>query len=263
MPNRPKSWVPLFLEEPALFEQIMAHPSLDRRISAWPGFPDLLVGESLRQIRSPDADALGAMRDLYAFGLANGLPPAARRSAVEAMRAHRDGRRVPALAWATFLALDPDPLVAFGAACGWLDAAPKEALAALDALLSGSGCACRGGVFGALLQRMQPGWSDRMAAWREVLALEEVAVALALPGLSLTVPARRWLEGWLAGLDRARDAVLADLLAQALRQAADTVRDPRRVAEALLPPLARLRPIRLAAVPAPSPGRGGEAASRR
>lgn len=256
MTRHDEAWTPLFVEDPALFGRIMARDSLDRRIQAWPGFADLLVGEPLRQIRQPDAAALAAVRDLYRFGLANGLPAATRRAAAAALGRHPEAARLPATGWALFLELDPDARVAAAAAGAWLDAAPATALEALRAMLEAGGCASRGGVLAALLARMEPGWSGWIAPLCE--ATDPAALEAALgPAPGLSGAARRLFGEWLAGLDRHRDPGLADFLAGALRDRPGPGRDPRRVAGGFLPalPSASVIHLRPAAAAGPAPAR--------
>ncbi|MFT8242412.1 hypothetical protein [Roseomonas sp. BN140053] len=255
MPNHRRGWQPLFLDDAALFDRILARPFLDDRLRAWPGFSDMLIGESVRHARHGDAAALISLRDLYGFGLGNGLVAEERRRAVRALRRYGQLHgRLPASVWLPFLTVDPDRQVAAEAAEAWLDAG-GEAAHRLRTLLEEKTCANRGGVFATLLRY---GYVGLLHPLRDALEAGEVADAMLGCEGKLPGNARAFLAEWLDALQASENAALVDLIAQALRREALPA-DPRQVAQLFLPVTVE-RPILRPAGLGQEGRRSGEAA---
>ncbi|USQ73417.1 hypothetical protein NF552_09860 [Roseomonas mucosa] len=131
MPRPHITWQPLFLTEPESFARLLEEPSLDRRLRSWRGYEDMLLGEALRAGLHDDRAARTSLEELYAFGLANGLPLWSRREAVRALRAYAGRYPLPGSTWGPFLRLDPDWQVALTAASAWLESEDTQAASAL------------------------------------------------------------------------------------------------------------------------------------
>ena len=236
MPRAHTTWQPMFRAEPATFSRILAQPLLSRRLQAWPGFQDMLVGEAIRD----------ALRDLYAFGLENGLPVQARLEAVAALR-DNPSRSQGGRSWEPFLASEPSREVAVEAAQAWLDSDP-DAPPALCAMIEARGCLARGAAFAALLRRGTAELFALAGPLRELLETGEVEEAVGCCGTPLPVVSQAFLADWLEGLDVGEEPALADLLAGALMaQTSLAMPDVRRVAGTFLP-VSASPPIRLPAL---------------
>ena len=262
MPRPPIAWQPLFLAEPEGFARLLAEPSLDRRLRSWRGYEDMLLGEALRAGLHDDRAARTSLEELYAFGLANGLPLRSRREAVQALRAYAARYSVPGGTWEPFLRLDPDWQVALTVASAWLESEDARAVPDLLKALEEERLANRGGVFGALLRH---GVTVPLRRLREVLEARELEDVAACCSRGMSTEVNGFLADWMETLAAAENGALRDILGRCLELRAGEA-DPRRVAEHFLPRSAEVIPIhrrrgrpagsRNAQATPPMPGKG-------
>ncbi len=248
MPSEPTTWQPMFLTHPAAFLRIMRQPALAGRMRAWPSFRDMLVGEALRHGRRADPEAMGALRELYAFGLNNGLPVRERLEAAAALREHLGDRADGGRAWDPFLLCDPAAEVALIAAEGRLESDPAGA-AVLRAMIEERACPSRGAALAALLRRDLPELFALAGPLRHALDSREVADALRCCDEALPPVSQAFLADWLDSLDAAEEPELSDLLAQGITRQRAPRPDIRRIADHFLPGDASARPILRPATP--------------
>ena len=247
MPSAHSTWQPMLVAEPAAFRRILAQPVLETRLRAWPGFGDMLLGESLRHGHRPDPQAMDVVRELYAFGLNNGLSLRERLHAAEALRQHLAGRGEGVDAWEAFLHCDPAPEVVMAAAEGRLEN-DAGAAAALCAVIENRGCQARGAILAALLRRGVSELFALAAPLRHTLDLLEVAQALGCcEAEPLPAASQAFLADWLDSVDAAEEPELADLLAQGITRQRTATPDIRRMADHFLPGEAAAHPILRAA----------------
>ncbi|QDJ08250.1 Hypothetical protein HVPorG_00571 [Roseomonas mucosa] len=262
MPRPHITWQPLFLTEPESFARLLEEPSLDRRLRSWRGYEDMLLGEALRAGLHDDRAARTSLEELYAFGLANGLPLWSRREAVRALRAYAGRYPLPGSTWGPFLRLDPDWQVALTAASAWLESEDTQAASALLKALEEERLANRGGVFGALLRHGVIAPLRRLREGLEARELEDVAACCSR---DMSSEVNAFLTDWLETLAAAENGALRDILGRCLELRAGEA-DPRRVAEHFLPRSAEVIPIhrrrgrpagsRYAPATPPMPGKG-------